>query len=614
MTDLLLSMKDIRLTFGGTPLLEGAELAVHTADRICLVGRNGSGKSTLLKIAAGIQRPDSGDIFRHPAARIEYLPQEVSFGAHQTTHDFVAAGLAPTSPPHLARRTLEYLGLSGEEYTGQLSGGEARRAAIARALASTPDVLLLDEPTNHLDLPCIEWLEQELNRSKAAIVLISHDRRLLEKVSRQTVWLDRGQTRFHSNGFSKFEAWRDACLEQEAAERHKLDRKIAREEDWMYGGGVTARRKRNMRRVNELAALRRERRDARHIVGNVQMAANEGTLSGKQVIVATDISKDFGAGPVVDQFSIRINRGDRIGIVGPNGAGKTTLISMLMGRLRPDTGTVAHGTNLEAITLEQTRSELKPDDIVSDTITRGHGDWVEINGHRRHVASYLKDFLFLPEQARSPVKVLSGGERARLLLARALATPSNIMILDEPTNDLDIETLDLLQELIADYRGTVLLVSHDRDFLDRIVTSVIASEGNGLWREYAGGYADLEAQRQSHNKRSPTAPPHSRKTANKGPQTATKTHSPATIQPKRKLSFKEKHALETLPEKITELSKRIEALERQLADPELFNKAPHTFTETTQDLHNTQTELEQAEHRWLELEMLREELEANQKP
>ncbi|MFM1815922.1 MAG: Holdfast attachment protein [Pseudomonadota bacterium] len=613
MSTLLLSLKDIHLTFGGTPLLEGAELAVAGGDKICLVGRNGSGKSTLMKIAAGMVAADRGEVFRHPDARIEYLPQEVDFTGFETALEYVEAGLPPTETRHRAQRMLEKLGLAGSEDVRHLSGGEARRTAIARALAAMADVLLLDEPTNHLDLPAIEWLESELASTKSAIVLISHDRRFLEKLSRQTVWLDRGKSRVNPRGFAAFEEWRDAILEQEEAERHKLDRKIAREEEWMYGGGVTARRRRNMRRVGELADMRQARREARKAVGNVAMAASEAGMSGKRVILAERISKDFGAGPVVRDFSIKIDRGDRVGIVGPNGAGKTTLLEMLTGRLEPDSGSVGLGTNLEMITLDQTREVLRPEDSVAETITRGHGDWVEVAGHKRHVASYLKDFLFLPEQTRSPVKVLSGGERARLLLARALATPSNLMVLDEPTNDLDMETLDLLQELIAEYAGTLLLVSHDRDFLDRTATSIIAYEGDGSWVEYAGGYTDMLAQRGAAR-----VPAAAKGSGKKTPATAsggTQGGSQATkqVQQKRKLSFKEKHALETLPARLTALAEEIATLEARIADPALYAKDPARFAEATEALGQRQMELQAAEEQWLELEILREELEGTAK-
>ena len=599
----LLALKSINLTFGSTPLLEGAELSVGPGDRICLVGRNGSGKSTLLKIAAGTVEPDSGTRFAHPAARIATLAQEAGLSGHDTILDAVVAHLGPTDDEARARALLGAFGFTGAEPTDNLSGGETRRVAIAQALAGSPDVLLLDEPTNHLDLPTIEWLEAEIIASTAAIVLVSHDRRFLERLTRTCVWLDRGRTHRLEQGFAAFEAWRDDLLAQEELERHKLDRKIARENDWMHGG-VTARRKRNVRRVAELRDMRQQRRDARPVTGNVRLENQDAGASGKLVIEAKGISKAYDGRAIVADLSLRINRGDRVGLVGPNGAGKTTLIGLLTGAIAPDEGTVRLGTSLEMVTLDQRREELRPDWTIADALTGGRGDQVIVGGRARHVASYMKDFLFTPEQVRSPLKALSGGERGRLMLARALAKPSNLLVLDEPTNDLDLETLDLLQELLADYQGTVLLVSHDRDFLDRLVTSVIAAEGDGRWIEYAGGYSDMLAQRRGKDlERSASA----RRPAATEPTSA---GAPASLaaQPKRKLSFKEKHALEALPAIMEKLEAEIAALAQRLAGPDLFTKSPKAFSEATERLAAAQHELAAAEEQWLELEMLREEL------
>ena len=601
----LVALRDIHLTFGGTPLLTGAELSVGPGERVCLVGRNGSGKSTLLRIAAGLVEPDRGERFIQPGALVRYLPQEVDFSAFTTTLEVVEAGLSPTQDRYQARYLLEMLGLTGAEPVATLSGGELRRVALAQVLAPEPDVLLLDEPTNHLDLPTIEWLEAELQRSRAALVLISHDRRFLENLSRCTVWLDRGVTRRLEQGFGAFEAWRDEILEQEEIERHKLDRKIAREESWLHGG-VTARRKRNVRRVAELARMRQERREARRAVGNVRFTVGESGPSGRLVIEANSISKGFEGKTVVKNFSTRIARGDRIGIVGPNGAGKTTLLKMLTGQLEPDAGEVRLGSGIDMVSLDQRRDELAPTMTVKEALA-GKGDKVIINGQPRHVASYMKDFLFQPEQAFSPVSVLSGGERARLMLARALAKPSNLLVLDEPTNDLDLETLDLLQELLAEYAGTVLLVSHDRDFLDRVVTSVIAAEGDGQWTEYAGGYSDMLAQRSGVDLPStvaakPAAPEAKAKPA----ASAVAGNAP---QRKRKLSFHEKRALETLPGVIDALQAEIEKLQATLSDPDLYTRDPEAFETATTRLTDAQAELAEAEERWLELELLREELE-----
>ncbi len=490
----LLLLQDIRLTIGTTPLLSGAELSVSAGERLALVGRNGSGKSTLLKIAAGLVEPEGGTRFAQPGATIRYLPQEPSLAGFASVRAYVEAGLAPGDDETRAFALLGKLGLTGEEDPAHLSGGEARRAALARALAARPDILLLDEPTNHLDLPAIEWLEGELKSLRSALVLISHDRRFLENLSRACVWLDRGQTRRLEQGFSAFEAWRDDVLEQEETERHKLDRKIAAEEHWVRYG-VTARRKRNVRRMAELAEMRKTRREALKATGTVKLDAAEASRSGTCVVEAKHIAKSYGAAVIVQDFSIRILRKDRVGIVGPNGAGKTTLIKLITGTLAADGGTLKLGANLAMATLDQTREGLDPEATLADVLTGGHGDIVQVGDQRRHVVSYMKDFLFQPEQARQPARVLSGGERARLLLAKALATPSNFLVLDEPTNDLDLETLDLLEEMLAAYPGTVLVVSHDRDFLDRVATSVLVAEGEGVFVEYAGGYSDMLAQR-----------------------------------------------------------------------------------------------------------------------
>ncbi len=600
----LLTLRDIHLTFGGTPLLEGADLNVEPGDRLCLVGRNGSGKSTLMKIAAGLVEPDSGERFIHPNASVRYLQQEPDFGEVSTVLAYVEGGLGPTDDPYRARKLVDDFGMTGDEDPAHLSGGEARRAALARALVANPDVLLLDEPTNHLDLPAIEWLEKTINGLRAAIVLISHDRRFLETLSKKTLWIDRGVTRELPEGFAHFEAWRDKVLDEEEAERHKLDRKIVRENQWMHGG-VTGRRKRNVRRVRELKAMRQEVREQRHVQGNVRLAATDGGTSSRLIVEALNVSKSYGDTVIVRDFSTTILRGDRIGLVGPNGAGKTTLLRMLTGDLAPDSGTIRLGQSLELVTLDQKRDELKPEWTLGEALTNGRGDQVSVNGKVRHVVSYMKDFLFTSEQVRSPMKVLSGGERGRLMLARALAKPSNVLVLDEPTNDLDLETLDLLQEMLADYPGTVILVSHDRDFLDRVVASVIAAEGEGQWTEYPGGYSDMLSQRKgadlARRAALETATPGS------GSSTAASSEPPKS---KRKLSFKDKHALETLPARIEALQSDIAKLQTKLADATLYTKDPKTFATTTAALAKSQADLSAAEENWLELEMRRQELES----
>jgi ATP-binding cassette subfamily F protein uup len=599
----LIQLRDIALTFGGTPLLTAADLSVSEGERVCLVGRNGSGKSTLLKIAAGMIEPDRGSVFVQPGATIRYLPQEPDFSGHATTLSYVEAGLAPGDDPYQARYLIEQLGLTGAEDPAHLSGGEARRAALARVLAPNPDILLLDEPTNHLDLVTIEWLEAELKSRRSALVLISHDRRFLETLSRITVWLDRGRTRRLEIGFKDFETRRDEILAEEEREQHKLDRKIVAEEHWVRYG-VTARRKRNMRRMGELQALRQQRRDYRGSVGKASISVAEADKSGALVIEAKNIGKAYDGRPIVKDFSTRINRADRIGIVGPNGSGKTTLLSLLTGTLAPDEGSVRFGANIEMASLEQDRDSLNPDWTLSEALTGGRGDTVSIGGQTKHVVGYMKDFLFTPEQIRTPLRALSGGERGRLMLARALAKPSNLLVLDEPTNDLDLETLDVLEETLADYTGTVILISHDRDFLDRVVNAVIVPEGNGVWNEYAGGYSDMLAQRGADIASTKPARAASAKESKAAPAA-----QPAAPKPKKKLSFNEKYALDNLPKQIAKLEADIAALQKKLDDPSLYTRDRKAFDAATEAMAKAQAELAAAEEKWLELEMLREEIE-----
>ena len=613
----LLLLQNIVLTFGGTPVLQGAGLSVMPGERLALVGRNGSGKSSLLKIAAGLLDVDAGSRFLQPGATVRYLPQEPDVEDFPTTLAYVEAGLSPGDDPYRARYLLTQLGMTGDEDPRRLSGGETRRAALARVLAPAPDILLLDEPTNHLDLPAIAWLEAELAAMGSAFVLISHDRRFLESLSRATVWLDRGTTRRIERGFAAFEAWRDETLAQEEDEAHKLSRQIEREEDWLRYG-VTARRKRNVRRLAALQTLRQRRRERVSALGRVKMAASGGETSGNLVIAADGISMSYGATPIVRDFSTRILRGDRVGIIGPNGAGKTTLLGLLTKTLTPDAGRVMLGTGLAMVSLDQRRESLDPNATLAETLTGGHGDTVFVGGVARHVVGYMKDFLFTPAQAHTRVGLLSGGERGRLLLARALAMPSNLLVLDEPTNDLDLETLDLLQEMLADYPGTVLVVSHDRDFLDRVVTSVIVWEGDGLWQEYAGGYSDMLAQRRRGVSAKPAAPagrkPSGRPKATAAPASAAAAPMSSTVPAlpvRRRLSFKQRHALQTLPERIERLEARVAGLRAMLSDPMLYMRDPVAFTRHSSALTQTESELAAAEAEWLELEMLREELEGS---
>ncbi len=596
----LLTLDDIRLSFGGEPILDGASLVIEPNARIALVGRNGSGKSTLLKIAAGLTEQDAGARFIDPGATIAYLPQEPDFSGFDTVGDYVEAGLANAHDVSLGR-LYDELGISPDAPCATLSGGEMRRAALVRIFAADPDAMLLDEPTNHLDLPAIEALEHRIAQSRAAVVLISHDRRFLETLTTRTVWIDRGRTRFLERGFKDFEAWRDKVLEEEESAAHKLDRKILDEEHWVRYG-VTARRKRNVRRMRELGELRRAARERKRPVGTVAFSVNEATQSGKRVILAERVSKTFGDRTIVDGFSMEIARGDRVGIVGPNGAGKTTLLKMLTGELAPDEGRVTLGAGLQMITLDQRRASLRDDDRVADAITDGRGDWVSIGAEKKHVASYLKDFLFKPEQWRTPVSALSGGERGRLALAAALAKPSNLLVLDEPTNDLDLETLDLLEELVADYQGTLLIVSHDRDFLNKTVTSIVTldpSGRDGQWTEFAGGYDDMLAQRGS--------PPG----AARSPSRAAAALKPASEAPaaRVKLSYKEKYALEQAPLRIDALMTEIAALKAALADPKLFDRDAKGFAVKAKALETAEARLAAAEEEWLTLEMKREALD-----
>jgi ABC transport system ATP-binding/permease protein len=600
----ILDLQNIRLRIGSTDLLEGAELTLSPGEKVALVGRNGSGKSTLLKIAAGQIEPDGGTRFLQPGVTIRYLPQEPDLSGFATTLSYVEDGMGEGDEHYRAIYLLNALGLTGEEDPARLSGGEARRAALARVLAPEPDIILLDEPTNHLDLPAIEWLEAEIKSIKSAMILISHDRRFLADLTRATVWLDRGTTRRLERGFGAFEEWRDQVMEEEETARHKLDRQIVREEHWLTYG-VTARRKRNVRRLGGLFELRQQRRDLKRAVGEVKISVAEGDVSGKMVVEAKGISKRFGERVIVEDFTTRVIRGDRVGIIGANGAGKTTLIKMLTGELKPDTGTIKLGSAIELASLDQRRATLTDDMTLKEAITGGGSDTLVINGEPKHFMGYLKDFLFAPEQARTAVSKLSGGERGRLVLARVLSLPSNVLVLDEPTNDLDLETLDLLQEMLTDYPGTVIVVSHDRDFLDRVATSVIVAEGDGSWTEYPGGYSDMVTQRGY----GVVAPTNAQKPRGGKQAALPQTTLASGTASKAKLSFKQKHALEQLPKDIKKLQSEIVKLNATLADPALYAKDAKRFADTSAALDKAQAALGKAEDEWLELEALREAIE-----
>ncbi|MEL7463749.1 MAG: ATP-binding cassette domain-containing protein [Pseudomonadota bacterium] len=604
----ILTLDDIALGFGGAPLFEGLSLAIAPGDRACLVGRNGSGKSTLLKVIAGIAEPDGGTRFVQPGSSIAYLPQDPGFDGFATLGDYAAADLDPTER-YKAEMAMEGLQVRADADPASASGGERRRAALARCLAAEPDLMLLDEPTNHLDISAIEWLENELMATKRAFVVISHDRAFLKRLTRETIWLDRGACRRHPKGFDGFEDWRDKVIEEERDQRHKLDRLIKAEARWAVEG-ISARRKRNMGRVRRLGELRQERADQIAETGRAAMALASAPTSGKLVIEAKGIAKRFDERAILAPFSTRIARGDRVALVGPNGAGKTTLLNMLIGALAPDEGTVRLGSNLEIALFDQNRAALDPDKSLWETLTeteaRGpkvRSDQVIVRGRPQHVVGYLKSFLFNESQARGPVSALSGGERARLLLAKLMARESNLLVLDEPTNDLDIETLDLLQELLADFDGTVLFVSHDRDFIDRVATSVVAMEGDGSAVEYAGGWSDYRAQRGA-----PAAGGMSRDTA----KTAAKSKAgaaPAKSQPE-KMTFKETHRLEALPKEMERLEAEIAKLEAFLSAPDLYAKEPVKFAKASEGLAERQTALAAAEEEWLELEEKREALGA----
>lgn len=600
----LLTLRNIRLGFGGHPLFTGVDCSVGRGDRVCLVGRNGSGKSTLLKVMAGLVAAEEGEIFTQPGVRIAYLPQEPDLSGFETLHDYVASGLGPEQlhELHMVDIFLDDVQLSPLANPATLSGGEKRRAALARMLVSEPDILLLDEPTNHLDMPTIQWLEEKLLAYRGGFVVISHDRAFLSRLTKVTFWLDRGVVRRLEDGFAAFEAWSDDILEREATETAKFDKLIAQETVWSRQG-IKARRTRNMGRLRRLHDMRSERASMIARVGSVKMESDAGPTSGKLVVEAENVSKTFEGRTVIRPFSTRILRGDKLGVIGPNGAGKSTLLKMLTGQLSPDEGTIRLGTNLEMVYLDQSRTALDPTKTIWETLADTGGDSINVRGRVRHVVSYMRDFLFDDRQTRSPVGSLSGGERNRLLLAKALAKPSNFLILDEPTNDLDMETLDLLQELLADYEGTLVLVSHDRDFLDRVVTSTIAFEGEGVVREYPGGYADYERQRPT------AAAVASKSSADKAATAKTSERSSEKPKSKGKLSYKQQRASEELPKTMAALEKEIAALEKTLADPDFFRKDSRKFQATSVLLDEKRAALAQAEEDWLEIEMLREELE-----
>ncbi|HEY6980804.1 ABC-F family ATP-binding cassette domain-containing protein [Reyranella sp.] len=592
----LLTLAAIRYHLGGQPILDGVDLAIAPGERLSLVGRNGAGKSTLLRILAGEPIADGGARFAQPGTTIATLPQEPDFAGHASVAQYVASALPDPlgSSDYRVEALLAEMKLDGRHAPENLSGGEARRAALARALVAEPDVMLLDEPTNHLDLPTIEWLEDKLGNWRRAYVLVSHDRRFLANLTRAVLWLDRGIVRRLDKGYGAFEEWSTEILEREVTERHKLDRLIEREAEWA-ARSIRARRTRNEGRLRALAELRKQRGRQIGPVGRAVIETGPAEQSGALVITARNIGKRWGDKVILENFSTRIFRRDRIGVIGPNGAGKTTLLRLLTGELEPDTGSVKLGVNLTPVVIDQRRAMLDPEKTPWE-ILAGRNDHVLVRGQPRHVVAYLRDYLFRDEQARQPVRTLSGGERNRLLLAKALAAPANMLVLDEPTNDLDADTLDLLQEALGDYDGTVLLVSHDRDFLDRLVTSTIVLEGDGTAIEYAGGYSDYLVQRGPRE--NPATPPPRREKAAPVRESA----------PAKRLGYKRERALAELPGRIEALQAEISALHTAIADPDLYRRDAASFHAKSARLTTAQVELDAAETEWLELALLREEL------
>ncbi|MGP6086095.1 ABC-F family ATP-binding cassette domain-containing protein [Antarctobacter jejuensis] len=594
----LLQLTDISLTFGGNPVFDALSLTVHQGDRVALVGRNGSGKSTLMKVMAGLVEADRGDRVVPAGFSVGYMEQEPDLSGFETLGEFAASELT-ASEMYRVERASEGLKFDPDRPVATASGGERRRAALAKLMAEAPDLMLLDEPTNHLDIEAIGWLEDELKSTRKAFVLISHDRRFLTELTRATLWIDRGEVRRQEQGFAGFEAWRDKSWDEEDTQRHKLNRKIKAEARWAVEG-ISARRKRNQGRVRRLQDMRAERAGQIRRQGAAAMELSAAPKSGKKVIEAVGITHAFADKPIVRGFDLTVQRGERVAFVGPNGVGKTTLIRILMGEITPDEGTVKHGTNLLPAVFDQSRAQLDPDATLWDSLTHdrdmrvsGHSDQVMVRGAPRHVVGYLKDFLFDEGQARAPVRSLSGGEKARLLLAKLLARESNLLVLDEPTNDLDVETLDLLQELLDDYDGTVLLISHDRDFLDRVATTTVAMEGRGRATVYAGGWSDYQSQ-----KREAEAPAKKAKPAGKSGSSAPEATAP---KPQAGLSFTEKHRLEALPVLIDRLTAEIAKLEEFLVAPDLFTKEPLKFQKATDALVERQNALSAAEEEWMEL-------------
>ncbi len=598
----LLQLSQISLTFGGDPLFSELDMVIQPGDRLALVGRNGSGKSTLMKIMAGLVDADSGGRVLTPGTSVGYMEQDPDFAGFATLGDYALSQLDP-SESYRVEIAAEGLGFDPAVAIATASGGERRRAALAKLLAEAPELMLLDEPTNHLDIQAIRGLEERLKETRAAFVMISHDRAFLNALSRAMLWVDRGQVRRLDQNFAAFEEWRDKIWADEDEARHKLNRKIKHEAKWAVEG-ISARRKRNMGRVRALQDLRAERAAQIRRQGTAAMAFEAGPQSGKLVAEATGISKSFDGTPIVRDLSLRVLRGDRVALVGPNGAGKTTLLKLLTGEIEPDSGSIRLGTNLDMAVFDQTRARLDGnatlwENMTGDPLMRvsGSSDQVMVRGTPKHVVAYLKDFLFDEQQARAAVRSLSGGERARLLLAKIMARESNLLVLDEPTNDLDVETLDLLQDLLGDYPGTVLLVSHDRDFIDRVATTTLAFEGGGRVVPYAGGWSDYQAQKALSE---PTAEKPSAKAQPVKPEG--KPEAPKAPAKPAGLSFTEKKRLDALPDEIARLEAEIAKLSDLLSDAELYTREPVKASKATAMLEQRQGALAAAEEEWLTLE------------
>ncbi len=593
----ILSWEGLGLVQGNGWLFQDLDIHIQQRDRLALIGRNGAGKTTLLKLLGGQVDADKGIRSIQPGTRIVTLEQDPFFTGFDTLMDFALSG-KDAPPRHEVESIAGQLGIDLSRKAESASGGERRRAALARALASEPDLLLLDEPTNHLDLAAIDWLEDWLQRYRGAFVVISHDRTFLERLTKATLWLDRGSLRRKDIGFGGYEAWMEQVYAEEARAADKLDAKLKIEAHWLERG-VTARRKRNMGRLEKLYEMRAQRAAMLSPQGTAKLAISSDDAKSKAVIVADHVNKSFGDRAIVKDFTLRITRKDRIGVVGSNGAGKTTLLKLLTGELEPDSGTITLAKTLQGIMIDQQRSLMAPDKRVRDVLADG-SDWIDVRGVRKHIQGYLKDFLFDPGLVEARVGTLSGGERSRLLLAREFARFSNLLVLDEPTNDLDLETLDLLQEVISDYDGTVLIVSHDRDFLDRTVTITLGMDGSGKVDIVAGGYADWEKIRKQRLAGKPVA-----KSSTDKADAAAAAPPPPPAK-KGKLSYKDQRDYELLPKRIEELDAAIARGEAQLADPDLYTRDPKKFDALMAALEKVRAEKDTAEERWLELAELAE--------